>query len=91
MNSHIHPTMAAALGACMPQPGEVAAIQRAAYVKALQTHDWHFEFSDDPSVYARGRDAFAALKMLQRELDADFALWNEHAPESFRMAAKVAA
>lgn len=57
----------------------------AAYVQLLQSHDWHYEFSDDHAVWCRGRDQRAALSKVQRELDADFAIWNQHAPESCRV------
>lgn len=57
---------------------QLAQIRRDAYVKALKAHDWAFEFSDDADTYRAGRESLAQLKLAQRELDSDFALWNQH-------------
>ena len=90
-NSHLHPLSAGLLapfaGAAMqPQPvgtlatGE-AAIKRAAYVSALVKMDWSYEFSDDGRVWAAGRDALAALRAMQAEIDPTGELWLRHAPK----------
>jgi hypothetical protein len=83
LNAHLHPLFAAALRA----PIDARALQRAAYVTLLQQHDWSHEFSDDGDVYKRGRAQLQELRLLQRDLDPDGALWNAHAPAAYRIAA----
>lgn len=54
------------------------------YRTMLREHDWSFEYSDDHRVWRLGRLAQEQLEFLQRELDADFAIWNSLAPEGYR-------
>ena len=54
------------------------------YRTMLREHDWSFEYSDDHRVWRLGRLAQEQLEFLQRELDADFAIWNSIAPEGYR-------
>lgn len=65
--------------------GEPTAEHRESYVAALKAHDWHHEFSSDHRAYMRGRESLAALRQAQPLVDADFKVWNEHAPESMRV------
>lgn len=81
-NSQLHPVFRAALSAFVHS--DALAIQRAAYVKALQRHDWSHEFSDDGAVARRGRESLAQLRMVQRELDPEFFIWNTYAPAQCR-------
>ena len=85
MDSNLNPLIAAICAAHLapatsPQPvGALAtgdaAIKRAAYVSALVKMDWSYEFSDD------GRDALAALRAMQAEVDPTGELWLRHAPK----------
>jgi hypothetical protein len=63
---------------------DAMAIQRAAYITALKRHDWSHEMSDDHSRYVIGRQQLAELRMVQREIDSDYSLWNQHAPAQCR-------
>lgn len=54
------------------------------YRTMLREHDWSFEYSDDHRVWRLGRLAQEQLEFLQRELDADFRIWNSIAPERYR-------
>lgn len=56
----------------------------ATYVRALRAHDWDYEYSDDGSVWRRGRDERAALERMRPELDPDYLVWDAHAPTSYR-------
>lgn len=67
-----------------PTTDVVRNAQRKAYVTLLHQHDWSHEFSDDPRAVAQGRDQLRELRMVQREIDPDYALWNQHAPEACR-------
>ncbi len=58
---------------------------------ALQSHDWFFDFSDDHSVWTRGRDERQSLVAMAKALVAQGMdsievanLWNEFAPSRFR-------
>lgn len=55
------------------------------YIEALKKHDWSYEMSDDHAAWIRGSNERSRLNRMQRELDADFAIWNEHAPTLYRM------
>lgn len=55
------------------------------YVEHLEYHDWYFNYSDDHRVWSAGNDAQHVLRAEQKRLDPDFYLWNQHAPEEFRV------
>lgn len=62
----------------------------AAYIKALQAHDWAFEWSDDHKVWTQGRDSLEALRRAQSMIDADFMVWNRLCPEEWRVGSVAA-
>lgn len=51
------------------------------YIELLQSHDWSHEFSDDHRQYLRGYGQLQRLRTMQRQLDADYALWNQFCHE----------
>jgi|TARA_R100000084_G_scaffold89732_2_gene43810 hypothetical protein len=60
------------------------------FTNALRSHDWFFDFSDDHSVWTRGRDERSALVAMAKHLVAQgmdsievAKLWNEFAPSRF--------
>ena len=63
------------------------------FTNALRFHDWFFDFSDDHSVWTRGRDEKASLVATGKQLveseemtSGQVAnLWNEFAPERFQV------
>ena len=63
------------------------------FINALKSHDWFFDFSDDHSVWTRGRDEKSSLVAMGKQLvnseemtSGQVAnLWNEFAPERFRV------
>jgi hypothetical protein len=59
------------------------------YKAALAAHDWYYEYSDDHRVWCEGRDHKAKISEARKQLDPDYAIWNEYAPEG--MKAKVKA
>lgn len=83
-NPNIHPIFAQMLST-FGGPSIIEQAQRDAYVQALKNHDWSFEMSEDPQRYQQGRESFAQLRLAQREFDADYAVWNEHAPASHQV------
>lgn len=50
------------------------------YIAALHAHDWSFEFTDDMTVWRAGRESLRRLDAMQREIDPDFAVWNDNCP-----------
>lgn len=70
-------TAAAAAAAAPPTAGT--------YAQRLQAHDWQFEFADHGPAYESGKRERAALALLQRSLDADGAIWNQHAPICYQL------
>lgn len=49
------------------------------YRKALASHDWTYDYSDDYSVWCRGRDSLARLQAMARTLDPGLVIWREYA------------
>ena len=55
------------------------------YIQLLRTHDWSYEWSDDPRVFRRGSQERQALNQMRTQVDEDYSIWNEHAPELYRV------
>lgn len=54
------------------------------YRKLLGSHDWYYNYSDDYSVWAKGKASYAEIWDLQPNIDPDFKIWNEYAPQDFK-------
>ncbi len=67
-----------------PSTGAVTEQHLKAYLSALQSHDWAFEYSDDSRVWNRGRESLEALREAQRLIDPDGMIWNQYAPDAYR-------
>ena len=55
------------------------------YIKALQMHDWGYDFADDHRVWTMGRDSLNALRAVQPVIDADFSIWNAHCAPGYQV------
>lgn len=55
------------------------------YIQKLRSHDWYHEWSDDPGVYRRGSKERDELRYLRHQLDENYSLWNQYAPEMFKV------
>lgn len=55
------------------------------YIKALKAHDWYYEYSDDHSVWTRGRASKVALNAMQLVYDKAYAIWNQHCPKDLQI------
>jgi len=53
------------------------------YIERLKHHDWFYDYSDDHSVWTRGRKDRGAIDSAQKRYDPDHALWNQYCPEMF--------
>lgn len=49
-----------------------------AYRELLSTHDWHYEYSNDPSRYARGRAQRDSLDVMKKYIDPDGTIWKQY-------------
>lgn len=49
------------------------------YRERLRTHDWLYDFSEDPGVVSRGKAERTALTEIQKRIDPDKAIWNQYA------------
>ena len=58
------------------------------YRKLLGTHDWYYNFSDDYSVWAKGKSHASEIWGLQPDVDPDFKIYNEHAPADMQVKKK---
>lgn len=54
------------------------------YKKALASHDWYYAYADGYTDFAKGREQRDKLHEMARNLDPDFTLWNEVAPDQFK-------
>jgi hypothetical protein len=55
------------------------------YINHLRYHDWWFEYTEDHRVWRAGQDSYATLLEERRRLDPDWTIWNQHAPEEYRV------
>ena len=46
------------------------------YFDLLASHDWYYQYSDDHSVWCRGRDASERLRYISKTSDKHLALLN---------------
>lgn len=77
----IHPVMADILAAHGIMPTDYP--RRAAYIIALKRMDWHYDHSDDQSVWQRARNELKRLRAERAVVDPDGALWLRYAPATF--------
>lgn len=68
-----------------PQASASLTPEQENYVRHLKSHDWYYEYSDDHSVWKRGCTERDRLRLLQKDLDPTGDIWNEHAPENFKL------
>lgn len=55
------------------------------YIKELRLHDWYYNYSDDHRVWVKGKDQRVTIDNLQKQVDPDYHIWNEFAPEDFKV------
>lgn len=54
------------------------------YQTLLASMDWTYEYSDDNKVYKAGSQAWMEAVRLGEEVDPEWVVWNEYAPEEMR-------
>ena len=55
------------------------------YRRRLDEHDWFGNYADEQKVWLAWRVERRALRDAARILDKNFAIWNQYAPEQFKM------
>lgn len=55
------------------------------YREALAAHPWHFEHEQDHGAWAAGTNSLGRLQAMRKRLDRDGAIWDEYAPEGYRV------
>lgn len=55
------------------------------YRLAMRQHDWSHEFSDEHRVWKAGRESLAKITEMQKDIDPDGEIWNQHAPVGYRI------
>ena len=58
------------------------------YRDLLNGFDWYYNYSDDYSVWAKGKKRSDELWGLQPDVDPDFAIYNQFAPDEFKQTKK---
>lgn len=51
-----------------------------AYINLLRSHDWFYDYSDDHSVWKRGREQRNKLEAMAMRLDPERSIWRQYAP-----------
>ena len=90
-NAHLHPVFAGIVNSFASANDDLNDIKVRAYVKALKAHDWEYEHSDDQHVWKVGREQRAQLRLAQREIDPNGAVWNLYAPAEHQIRPALAA
>lgn len=91
MSAAVNPHFVGILEAIRNATTQGAEARRAAYIAQLKAHDWEHEFSEDYRVWRAGRDSLALLRAMQKEVDLDGSIWDQHAPEGHRIGHLIAA
>lgn len=55
------------------------------YILLLQKYDWLYSYTDDHSVWLKGEKQAARLQTLRRELDQQAVIWDQYAPQGFKL------
>ena len=59
------------------------------YLKALESHDWFYIYSDDHQAYMKGSSEKDQLRKLAMIYDHNFQIWDSIAPDQFKQGAYV--
>ena len=59
------------------------------YVRKLKAHDWSYDYSDDQRVWDKGSSERKEIRRLQQILDPDFDIYNQYAPQGFKVKVRV--
>jgi hypothetical protein len=57
------------------------------YIKALESHDWFYNYSDDHQAYMTGSSEKDILRKLAMIYDHNFQIWDSIAPNQYKKGA----
>lgn len=55
------------------------------YINKLKAHDWYYMYADGHREFTRGKEQWMAISAMQRELDPDYTVFNQHAPDGMKI------
>lgn len=55
------------------------------YINKLKAHDWYYMYADGLREFNKGKEQWMAISAMQRELDPDYTVFNQHAPEGMKI------
>lgn len=70
--TNVHPLLQAAIAPLAP------ASPLTEYHAALKAFDWNYDFADSHERWAKGNNALARLRAMQREVDPTGEIWMSH-------------
>jgi hypothetical protein len=57
------------------------------YIKALESHDWYYSYSDDHQAYMKGSSEKQNLRRLAMIYDHEFQIWDSISPDQYKKGA----
>lgn len=57
------------------------------YIASLQSHDWHYSYSDDHGIYVNGSTERQELKNMAAIYDHNYQIWDSIAPDQYKQGA----
>lgn len=57
------------------------------YIKALESHDWFYNYSDDHAAWMKGLSEKQNLRSLAMIYDHNFQIWDSIAPQQYKKGA----
>jgi hypothetical protein len=82
--NELHPIFADLVNSFQKTPEMIHKAQVEAYIILLKRHDWTYEASDDGRSYREGLSERKELNSLQKSLDPEFVIWNQHCHDKFQ-------
>lgn len=57
------------------------------YIKALESHDWFYNYSDDHQAWMKGLSEKQNLRSLAMIYDHEFQIWDSISPDQYKQGA----
>lgn len=55
------------------------------YKDLLKKHNWFYDYSDNHGVYTRGSNSIIKIDELAKDVDPNYEIYNEFAPDQFKI------
>ena len=66
-------------------PFDFGANLEKAYRKELSSHEWFYQYSDDPTAYRAGQKSNRTITAMRALIDPSGDIWNQFAPDEFKV------